>query len=80
MMWKLNRWQALGLALVLTFCALAITGAVCHAETLQMLPSHGPSRVSDFVDPNPAWFGLAMTIGAILFMWSVIVVDPTLFL
>lgn len=77
---KLNRWQAIGLAAILIVCALAITGAVCHAETLTMLPAHTPWRAPEPADPNPAWFGLIVTIGAIIFLWSVADISPVLFL
>jgi len=65
---KLTRWQAFGLAMILVACALAVTGAVCHAETLQCWPAHTPFK-SDAMSQDSALFGLICCIGAILFLW-----------
>lgn len=68
---NLSMRQRLGLALVLGACLYALLYALpSHAETLTMLPCHGPGYRAPAEAPNPGWFGLIVTIGAIIFLWS----------
>lgn len=66
---NLNMRQRLALALLFgAFVYALLHAGAAHADTLAMFPAHGLSRVSDFVEPNPAWFGLIVCIAAILFI------------
>jgi hypothetical protein len=65
----MKRINKFGLALLL-LVALLLIGRCVGAETLTMYPAHVPFKASSD-EMNPAWVGLIVTIGAILFMWSV---------